>query len=166
LNGVPPRATIRLPAEKGPAGRAAPAFLKLRRLAPGQRRGPAPPVAGAKLMFQMVRVWARFVRKADGQPLTGKQYRAVLYDQDPLIDDKMGEARLDEQGRAEFTCELADAASLDSPMETLPDLYVVLYDGDREVFRCPVFKDVDFLAKDPVTGERNQLTQDLGTFAV
>ncbi|HXG12292.1 MAG TPA: hypothetical protein VNK04_21230 [Gemmataceae bacterium] len=117
-------------------------------------------------MFQMVRIRVRFVRKADGRPLTGKQYTAKLFDKDVLCDDPLGEARPDAEGRVEFTCELADAASLDSLLETKPDLYVVLYEDGTEVFRSPVFRDVDFLRPDPVTGEKNQLTQDLGTFAV
>jgi hypothetical protein len=117
-------------------------------------------------MFQLIRVWARFVRQSDGQPLTGSQYTARLYDQDLFFDDKMGEARLGADGRAEFTCELADAAGLADLLETKPDLYVVLYENGREVFRSSPVKDVDFLQRDPVTGEQNRLTQDLGTFAV
>lgn len=117
-------------------------------------------------MFQTVRIWARFVSKADGQPLAGSQFSARLFDRDLIFDDRMGEAHLDRNGRAEFTCELADASSFDDLLETKPDLYVVLYENEKELFRSPVVEDVDFLKRDPVTGEKNSLTQDLGTFAV
>lgn len=117
-------------------------------------------------MFQMIRIWATFVRKSDGEPLRGDRYSVQLYDKDLLFDEKMGEARLDERGRAEFSCELADASSLDDLLETKPDLYVVLFEYGKEIFRSPVKKNVDFLKRDPVSNERNQLTQDLGTFRV
>lgn len=111
------------------------------------------------------RVTARFVRKADGQPVSGVTGRYVVkvYDRDVFKDDQMGEPRLDADGRVRCTFDLRDAMSRDSPAETKPDIYLVLYEGDREVFRTPVFSDLDFTRKDEAGAA---VTHDLGTFQV
>src|SRR5262249_28021985 len=51
-------------------------------------------------LSQIGTITARFVRKADGQPISGAtgQYSVKLYDKDFLWDDKLGEPRLDADG--------------------------------------------------------------------
>lgn len=117
-------------------------------------------------MMQMVRILARFVRHADNNPLTGDQYTAKLWDKDFFVDDHLGTRKLDAKGGVEFTFDVADAGSADSPMEMYPDLYLVLLEDGKEVFRSKVFGDVDFLSRDPVSGESSRLTQNLGTFKI
>jgi len=116
-------------------------------------------------MSQLVRVVAQLLR-TNGSPLAGDSYRASLYDQDPLRSDHLCNAKPDKEGRVEFTFDLSKASSLDTPFEQRPDLYVVVYDGDNEIFRSQVSKDVDFLATDPVSHRMTQLTQDLGVLEV
>ena len=127
---------------------------------------PPRPKAKPEPTPEIARVWARFVDKTSGAPLSGERYRARLLDQDLLRDDQLGESWLSGVGEAEFMFPLSDFRGLDTLTEDRPDLYVVLLDQGREVFRSAVSRDVDFLSRDPVTGRWNQLTQDLGTFRV
>ncbi len=117
-------------------------------------------------MSQFAKVYARFLRKSDGKPLFGGHYSVKLYDKDILIDDKLGESRLGDDGRAQLLFDLADVSSSYAPLELKPDLYLTVFEGDREIFRSPVRWNLDFLHRDPVTGQQDDLTQDLGTFEV
>ena len=117
-------------------------------------------------MSQLIRVHVKFVDAA-GEPWKASgDTVARLFDQDLVRDDLLAEQPVGEDGRVEFTANLADAGSLDSPGETEPDLYVVLERSGREVFRTPVSSDVEFLRVDPVTLTRKSLTVDLGTHEV
>jgi Zn-finger nucleic acid-binding protein len=111
---------------------------------------------------------AQFVRKADGKPISGAsgQYCVKLYDKDLFRDDELGTPRLDADGRVQCTFDLYDIVSADSPLERRPDLYLVLYERDKEVFRTPVFWNLDFEKRDAATGKMTAVTHDLGTFAV
>ena len=101
---------------------------------------------------------------ADGSPLSGDNYSVTLLDEDRYFDDKLGEARLNVEGVAEFLITAADILSFDSAGERTPDLYfVVRKDGD-EVFRSEVFNEVDFDTVDPVTGRSKNLTRRFGPF--
>jgi hypothetical protein len=101
-----------------------------------------------------------------GEPLAGSNWKVTLRDEDPLADDELGSAGLDEDGGAQLLISVADVLSLDSPGERAPDLYFVLQHFGREVFRSQVLPDVDFEALDPVSGEPNRITQDFGTIQV
>jgi hypothetical protein len=103
---------------------------------------------------------------ARGEPLRGRDWKVSVRDADPLADDELGTATLDERGGAQILIAVADILSLDSPGERTPDLYFVLYHYGREVFRSQIMQDVDFEALDPVSGEPNQLTRDFGTLRV
>jgi Mlc titration factor MtfA (ptsG expression regulator)/Zn-finger nucleic acid-binding protein len=111
---------------------------------------------------------AQFVRKADGKPISGAsgQYSVKLYDKDLFRDDELGTPRLDADGRVQCTFDLHDIVSADSPLERKPDLYLILYERDKEVFRTPVFWNLDFEKRDAATGKMTAVTHDLGTFAV
>jgi Mlc titration factor MtfA (ptsG expression regulator)/Zn-finger nucleic acid-binding protein len=119
-------------------------------------------------LYQIGKIEARFIRKEDGKPLSGSggRYSVKLFDKDLFWDDALGEPRLDAEGRVQCTFDLYDVASVDSPLETKPDLYLVVYEGNREVFRTPVFWNLDFLKRDPATGKMTYVTHDLGTFVV
>ena len=117
-------------------------------------------------MAMLIKVIARFVDQATKKPLFGDDYTAKLYDHDVVNDDFIGESRLDKDGRAEILASLNAAASMDSPLEAYPDLYFALHGKNGMVFESRVFKDVDFLGKDEVSGEHRSITRDLGTFEV
>jgi hypothetical protein len=134
----------------------------------GERKGFWASLTGLFPLYGIGTITARFVRKADGAPLSGTtgRYSVKVYDKDLVRDDRVGEPRLDADGRVRCTFDLYDIVSSDSPLERKPDLYLVLYEGEREVFRTPVFWDLDFGQPDESTGERKPVTHDLGTFEV
>ncbi|MFN8300438.1 MAG: hypothetical protein U0T75_15155 [Chitinophagales bacterium] len=110
-------------------------------------------------------VKVRFIKKGSDTPLHGKQYVARLYDRDIFDDDYLGKSELNENGEAHITFYPHQIRSLDSLFEDLPDLYILLFDGDVVHFESRVWKDVDFdkLAKlDHKEGE----VLDFGTFLV
>jgi hypothetical protein len=115
-------------------------------------------------MSEMFKVLVRVV-KADGTPLTGGNYRVRFYDKDLVKDDLLGESRIDPTGIAEAVCSALDVRSADSPLETTPDLYCVILDGEREVARSPVLASAK-PGRPSGAGQQQQLTFDLGTFAI
>lgn len=113
-----------------------------------------------------VNVQARFVNK-DNVPITGQEYRAMLWDEDFFDDDFIGPAELDEEGRVKFQFPLlASIRSWDSPFETRPDLYIVLELNGKEIFRTPVSKNADFHIEDSSQFAKRLRTINLGTFQV
>lgn len=103
---------------------------------------------------------------AQGNPLTGPDYRVRVYDQDRFFDDKLGKAGLDAEGRAEFLVPVADIMSIDSPGEHTPDIYFILEKDGEEIFRSQVFENVDFESINPVTARADQLTRSFGPFRI
>ena len=101
-----------------------------------------------------------------GEALAGSNWKVAIRDEDPLADDELGSAVLDERGAAQILISASDVLSLDSPGERDPDLYFVLFHFGREVFRSQVMPDVDFESLDPVSGEPSRITQDFGTIQV
>ena len=113
-----------------------------------------------------LRVLARFVHAADKTPITGSDYLVRLMDKDVLVDDELSAKRPDANGSVELGFHVSDMDSPDSPLETEPDLYLVLLRGDITVHSTPVMMNVDFLSENPHSGIRNKLTRDLGTIVV
>ncbi len=113
-------------------------------------------------LFQVI---VRFTNMR-GEPLAGRDWKVAVMDEDPMDDDELGKATLNDEGEARLLLSMSDVLSIDSPGERKPDLYFVLYHYDREVYRSSVWRDVDFEALDPVTGEADQLTRDFGTLKV
>jgi Zn-finger nucleic acid-binding protein len=130
-----------------------------------RRRGFWASLTGLYPLYRIGKVKARFIRKADRQPLSGVTGRYVvkLFDRDIIKDDMLGEPRLDANGQVQCTFDLYDAAGTDSPLERKPDIYLVVYEDNREIFRTSVFRDLDFQKRDD-TGAA--VTHDLGTFEV
>ena len=114
---------------------------------------------------EMFKVIASFTDK-NGAPLSGDDYSVIVMDEDKFFDDKLGAKPLQSDGTAEFLIAVADILSLDSAGERTPDLYFVVKRGGKEVFRSEVFEEVDFDAKDPVTGRPKGLTKTFGPFVV
>ena len=114
---------------------------------------------------ELFKVIASFTRY-DGTPLSGDDYTVVLMDEDEFFDDKLGAQPLNRQGEAQFLVPAVDILSFDSAGERTPDLYFVLRENGREVFRSDVFPSVDFDANDPVTGRPKGLTRAFGPFVV
>ncbi|MCB0359242.1 MAG: hypothetical protein KDD44_06390 [Bdellovibrionales bacterium] len=111
------------------------------------------------------KVIASFV-DSNGQPLSGSSFQVRLFDEDRFFDDKLGAAKLDAEGRAEFLIFVSDIMSIDSPGERTPDLYFVLEQDGEEIFRSEVFSAVDFERKSGVTGQAQELTKAFGPFRV
>jgi len=103
---------------------------------------------------------------SNGRPLTGAKYSVALRDKDRFFDDKLGETALDSEGVAEFIVSAVDILSFDSLGETTPDLYFIVKESGKDIFRSEVFDEVDFEAKDPVTGRPKGLTKSFGPFRV
>ena len=114
---------------------------------------------------EMFKVIATFTDE-NGAPLSGDDYTVVIMDDDKYFDDKLGAKPLGADGTVEFLIAVADILSFDSAGERTPDLYFVVKKGSKEVFRSEVFEEVDFDAKDPVTGRPKGLTKAFGPFAV
>ncbi len=105
-----------------------------------------------------------FFTDENGKPLEGKGWTATISDQDILVDECLGKARLDNDGHAKFLLSVADIKSLDSWGERTPDIYFTLFKDDVEIFRSEVFENVDFEALDEVSGDAGQITQEFGPF--
>lgn len=114
---------------------------------------------------EIFKVIVKFTDEA-GTPLSGSDYSVTLMDDDKYFDDKLGSQPLTIDGTAEFLVAVADILSFDSSGERQPDLYFVVRKDGEEVFRSEVFQEVDFDAKDPVTGRAKGLTKSFGPFVV
>ena len=114
---------------------------------------------------EIFKVIARFT-DADGNPLTGDDYTVALMDDDKYFDDKLGKKPLDTNGVAEFIVSAADILSIDSLGERTPDIYFVVRKDGKKIFTSEVFAEVEFDAKDPVTGRPKGLTKEFGPFRV
>ena len=108
-----------------------------------------------------VRILARFAT-ADGV-VPYERMKARLWDQDPLRDDLLGEAAPDHAGLVAFQFNLDSVASVDSPGEVKPDLYIQVLLDDVEVFRTPVIEDVVF-GTNSLSDFSSPTATDLGTF--
>ncbi len=101
-----------------------------------------------------------------GNPLNMKGLTAIVSDQDVLLDDYLGKAKVDREGRATFLISVADIKSIDSPGERDPDLYFTLYRDGEAVFRSQVSENVDFESLHKVSGDPVGITREFGPFQV
>ena len=101
-----------------------------------------------------------------GNALNSSGLTASVSDQDVLLDDCLGSAKVDDEGRATFMVAVADIMSLDSPGEREPDLYFKLFRNDVEIYRSVVSHNVDFESLHPVSGDPVQITREFGPFKV
>lgn len=117
-------------------------------------------------MTKIIKVIARFVNKKTGAPLIGENYNIRLYDNDLVSDDFIGEGKPDNKGVVEILADLGKTSSTDSPAEKKPDLYFEVYSEHGVIYQSKVFKNVDFLKEDNVSGQMTGLTKDLGTLEI
>ncbi|HWB62607.1 MAG TPA: hypothetical protein VG603_03780 [Chitinophagales bacterium] len=87
----------------------------------------------------------KFINKKNEQPVTGNEYTVRLYDRELLGDDNyLGHAQLNEKGEAHIHFYPADVRGHGLGLESLPDLYILLFKGDRVHFQTKVWDNVDF----------------------
>jgi hypothetical protein len=110
-------------------------------------------------------VKVRFIKRGNDKALTAGDYTVRLYDRDVFDDDYLGKSRLDENGEAHIHFYPSDFQSADSPLEELPDLYVLLFDGDTVHFQSKVWENVDF-EHEAVLNFKEGEVLDFGTFLV
>ncbi|MES2621343.1 MAG: hypothetical protein V4615_10875 [Bacteroidota bacterium] len=92
-----------------------------------------------------VTVKIKFVKKGTNTALTGQQYIVRLYDKDIFTDDDyLGHSGLNDNGEAHIHFFPSDIFNSDLGFETLPDLYVLLFDGDIVHYQSKVWDNVDF----------------------
>ena len=90
-------------------------------------------------------VRVKFLKKGTETPVTGEQYTARLYDKELFQDDEyLGHSALNEKGEALITFSPTDIRNYHLGFAELPDLYVLLFDGDVVHFQSNVWKNVDF----------------------
>ena len=90
-------------------------------------------------------VKVRFIKKGSDTPLTGEQYTVRLYDREIFQDDEyLGHAPLNERGEATIHFSPTDIKNYHFGFSELPDLYVLLFDGDVVHFQSKVWENVDF----------------------
>ncbi|MBK7147767.1 MAG: hypothetical protein IPH78_02840 [Bacteroidetes bacterium] len=90
-------------------------------------------------------VVARFIQKGADRPLHGSEYIVRLYDRDIFGDDDyLGSSKLNENGEAHIHFFPSDIANADAGLESLPDLYILLFKDDVVHFQSKVWDDVDF----------------------
>ena len=110
-------------------------------------------------------VKARFIKKGTAEPISGKDFTVRLYDRDLFDDDYLGKSRLDENGEAVIHFYPSDFKTADSPLEELPDLYLLLFDGDTVHFQSKVWEEADFTESGIMNFKEGEVL-DFGTFMV
>ena len=105
------------------------------------------------------------LKKGNNRPLTGDEYTVRFYDKDLAEDDFLGEACINDLGKASVSIVPSDFSSLDSPMEKYPDLYFTVNLCGDEIFKSVVFNDQD-LRKSGDFESRGGWDFDLGTFII
>ena len=92
-----------------------------------------------------VTVKIKFVKRGTNTALTGQQYTVRLYDKDIFTDDDyLGHSGLNDHGEAHIHFFPSDIFNSDLGFETLPDLYVLLFDGDVVHYQSKVWDNIDF----------------------
>ena len=87
----------------------------------------------------------KFIKKGTDTPLTGEQYTVRLYDREIFQDDEyLGHAQLNERGETTIHFSPTDIKNYHFGFSELPDLYVLLFDGDVVHFQSKVWENVDF----------------------
>lgn len=119
----------------------------------------------AKLIDRRVTVTAKFINARSQSPLNGDNYEFRLFDKDLITDDFLGVSKLNTEGEAKLSFGMDKFNSLDSPMETKPDLWFRLMNGDQEVYRSKVIENIDLTKYGDLTVEGGY-TFDLGTYII
>lgn len=116
------------------------------------------------VMELILKVSAQLLVKGTGRALPST-YTIQLMDKDPVKDDLLGSTNADRNGKVYFQVNPDDFKSVDSFAEKLPDLYLLVLEDGKELFRSPVANDVDVL-EDGNFNSREGASIHLGTFMV
>lgn len=111
------------------------------------------------------RVIAHF-QGEDRRPLQSGEYQVHLLDRDPISDDALGSCTLAPGGIATFEFSKADFRSIDSPLESRPDLYFVVTQGDRELLRTDLHPNVEFDKRHATAADPRVWQRAFGPFIV
>jgi len=76
-----------------------------------------------------MRIVGTIVEEETGKPLAGLQVRA--FDKDLIFDDNLGSAVTDKEGKFQIHYSPANFSLLEG-METVPELYIRVFDATRE----------------------------------
>lgn len=111
-------------------------------------------------------VKVKFVKRGTDTALTGSSYTVRLYDKDIFSDDDyLGHAQLNDRGEAQIHFHPADVRNNGFGFEELPDLYVLLFNGDVVHFQSKVWDNVDFDKLGMLNMQEGSVV-DFGTFIV
>ncbi len=116
------------------------------------------------LINQRITVTARFVNADTVLPFTGNGYEMRLYDKDLLVDDSLGRCKLNARGQAKISFDLEDIKSFDSPFQTSPNLYFILYHNNQKIYKSDVTKNIDLHHRKSTPNEG--IILNLGTYVV
>ena len=114
-------------------------------------------------MDQNAKIIAKIITP-NGKPLA-EGTTVMVFDEDWLTDDDMGTTKLNEEGKLELIFNMSVMRDTDSPLETRPDIYVVVKSGKFTGYRSATLDEVEILREDPVTGF-TYATRDLGEIVV
>jgi hypothetical protein len=113
-----------------------------------------------------IRIRIRLLEFGTSEPLSGPDYRLQLYDNDTFSDDLLGEGIPNEEGVVEIPFAEGKVASLDSPFETMPDLYFRLSQHGTEIYRSPIAENVNIPDRSGSFSVEDGFGYDLGTFLI
>lgn len=105
-------------------------------------------------MNNKIVIKAKFVNQS-GTPFIGHEYSVKLYDMDCLFVDYLGFDTLDKEGIGYISFDVEDIKSWNSPFETKPDFYFILYKNDKEIGRSSVIKNYDLNVRSNSGGRIN-----------
>ncbi len=88
-----------------------------------------------------------------------------LFEKYPFTDDLLGETYLHSEGKVHFQIDQKLYRNGETPLETKPDLYLVLYKDGDEIFRTPVAPNVNFDKEGNFNFNEGEWI-DMGTFLV
>jgi len=95
-------------------------------------------VQGERNLGSSLNVSARFISRSNGSPITGTEYRAMLFDKDVFVKEPIVEGELDKDGYLRLRCDLQDEGKRESfakLFEEKSEIYVVLEKESKAVFR-------------------------------
>lgn len=114
-----------------------------------------------------VKVTAKFMIDSNGSVDKPSNYYAILYDKNPITNNRIASEYLRRDGTVVFEFPLlASIRNKETPLESKPDLFLKLYKKDQLIYTTKVFNNVNFYIHDY---DKRQLTQNtvyLGTFKV
>lgn len=111
-------------------------------------------------------VKVRFIKRGTNAPLQSNKFTVRLYEKDIFSDDDyLGHAPLNENGEAVISFFPSDISNFSNGFDQLPDLYLLLFDGNVVHFQTKVWDNVSFEKVATLDINKGELL-DFGTFLV